>query len=252
MIFKRRDKLPFWTRMRDLVSPPKGWRRGFKYIGRRVQRLPDTPHRIALGFACGAAASFTPFFTLHFFVAAFFAWLVRGNVIAGLFGTIVGNPFSFPLIAATCMSVGNFLLMRAGAGDYSDKLTFEYAWTQPFEFFEGIFTPYLIGGIIPGLLVALASYFLLRPLVARFQQKRRDLLSARARELVNRRQRPAPPQLELAASAPVIRSRDRNSVNRTNGSTPHEPQDPEIDPALAMEPGVATFQPADWPERKAG
>ena len=30
--------------------------------GHRVRRLPDTPHRIALGFACGVFVSFTPFF----------------------------------------------------------------------------------------------------------------------------------------------------------------------------------------------
>ena len=251
MIFKRREKLPFWTRMRDLAAPPKGWRRGFKYIGKRVQRLPDTPHRIALGFACGALASFTPFFTLHIFVAAFFAWIVRGNIIAGAFGTIVGNPISFPLIAAACMSTGNFLLMRAGGDDYSTKLTFEYAWNYPFDFFESIFTPYLVGGAIPGLLAAVASYFLLRPLVARFQQKRRDLLSDRARELVNRRQRPAPPQLEIASPVPMVAGRERQGANGANGSASREAPDPEIDPALTVDPTTA-FPAADWPERKVG
>ncbi|MBX2854784.1 MAG: DUF2062 domain-containing protein [Rhodobacteraceae bacterium] len=238
--------------MRDLVAPPKGWRRGFKYIGKRVQRLPDTPHRIALGFACGAMASFTPFFTLHIFVAAFYGWIVRGNIISAAFGTIVGNPISFPLIATACMSTGNFLLMRAGGGDYSSKLTFEYAWNFPFDFFESIFTPYLVGGIIPGLLAAVASYFLLRPLVARFQQKRRDLLSSRARELVNRRQRPAPPQLELASSAPLVSGREHSGANDANGSSLREAQDPEIDPALAVNPTAAFPSATDWPERKVG
>lgn len=184
MIFKRRETQSFSDRLRALVAPRKGWRRGFKYIGKRVQRLPDTPHRIALGFACGAMASFSPFFTLHIFVAALFAWVVRGNIVAAAFGTIVGNPVSFPLIAAASMKTGNWLLARASGADYSDKLTFDYAWNHPFQFFESIFTPYLIGGIVPGLICSLGFYFLLRPIVARFQKRRRDMLARRARAQV--------------------------------------------------------------------
>ena len=55
MVFKRRDKPPFSIRMRELLYPRRGWRRAIEYLGHRVRRLPDTPHRIALGFACGLA-----------------------------------------------------------------------------------------------------------------------------------------------------------------------------------------------------
>lgn len=184
MIFKRREKRGFWDRIGDLLSPKKGWRRGFVYIGRRVQRLPDTPHRIALGFACGALASFSPFFTLHALVAVILAWVVRGNIIAAAFGTIVGNPVSFPFIAAASLKTGNWLLGRSDGTETLDKLSFDYVWSQPLEFLEMIFTPYLIGGIAPGLLCAAAFYFLLRPIVARFQERRRAILSERARERV--------------------------------------------------------------------
>ena len=42
---------PCSTRIREAVLPRRGWRRGIEYLGHRVRRLPDTPHRIALGFA---------------------------------------------------------------------------------------------------------------------------------------------------------------------------------------------------------
>ena len=189
MIFKRREKRSFWDTVRDLVQPRKGWRRGFKYIGRRVQRLPDTPHRIALGFACGAMASFSPFFTLHALVAVIFAYAVRGNLIAAAFGTIVGNPVSFPFIAAASMGAGNWLLGRVGEGEdaLAAKMSFTYLWEHPVDFLESIFTPYLIGGLAPGLICALAFYFALRPMVGAFQERRRQVLSSRARELVKRR-----------------------------------------------------------------
>ena len=52
MVFNRRDKLTLRDRLRQLV-PRRGWRRGIDYVGHRVRRLPDTPHRLALGFAGG-------------------------------------------------------------------------------------------------------------------------------------------------------------------------------------------------------
>ncbi|MEO1293481.1 MAG: DUF2062 domain-containing protein, partial [Pseudomonadota bacterium] len=136
MIFKRRERPPFWLRMREVLSPRKGWKRGFAYIGKRVQRLPDTPHRIALGFACGALASFTPFFTLHLFVAAGLAWIVRANVLAGAFGTIVGNPISFAFIAAVSLRTGNWLLGREGGRESIDDLSLSYVYNHPWEFFD--------------------------------------------------------------------------------------------------------------------
>ncbi len=188
MIFQRRDKISLWTRLRDLVRPRKGWKRGFRYIGKRVQRLPDTPHRIALGFACGAMASFSPFFTLHALIAALLAWVTRGNLIASVFGTIVGNPISFPLIAATSLKLGNWMLGRnddVGAAD--TKMTFSYMTEHPFDFLESIFVPYLVGGAIPGLICAVTCYLLLRPAVGSFQKRRRNALTARAETLVTER-----------------------------------------------------------------
>lgn len=188
MIFQRREKLSLWARLRDFVRPRKGWKRGFRYIGKRVQRLPDTPHRIALGFACGALASFTPFFTLHALVAALLAWISRGNLIAAVFGTIVGNPITFPLIAATSLQFGNWMMGRiANIDAANEKMTFAYVTDHPFDFLESIFVPYLVGGFLPGVLCALACYLLIRPAVATFQRRRRTILSERAETLVAER-----------------------------------------------------------------
>ena len=73
MVFKRRVKPSLVSRVRAAVLPRRGWRRGVEYLGHRVRRLPDTPHRIALGFACGVFSSFTPFFGLHIILAVVIA-----------------------------------------------------------------------------------------------------------------------------------------------------------------------------------
>ncbi|MEM1277176.1 MAG: DUF2062 domain-containing protein [Pseudomonadota bacterium] len=182
--------------MRELVAPRKGFTRGMNYIGKRMKRLPDSPHRIALGFACGAFASFSPFFGFHFFVAAGFAWLFRGNLLASLFGTIVGNPISFPLISAASLSTGRWILGINSADSGFDAVmdsfseAFKALWInvkklfgyeQSFsdgliDFFYEVFLPYLVGGIPTGLLCGLVFYWLIGPIVAAYQKRRRRRL----------------------------------------------------------------------------
>ena len=50
-------------------------------------------------------------------LAALLAKLMRGNVIASLLATFVGNPLTFLPIAAISMQTGNFLLGRVGVHD---------------------------------------------------------------------------------------------------------------------------------------
>jgi uncharacterized protein (DUF2062 family) len=203
MIFKRRDRPSTYDRVREALAPRKGFWRGFGYINKRMRRLPDSPHRIALGFACGALASFTPFFGLHFIIAMGLAWLVRGNMLASLFGTVIGNPLTFPFISAVSLWTGRWLLgLRARGSDF-EAITHAFAeglnsiWGTAKSWFgygpsmiDGfrifvvdIFLPYLIGGILPGLATAAASYWIIGPLVAAYQQRRRKkLMSIQARQ----------------------------------------------------------------------
>jgi uncharacterized protein (DUF2062 family) len=54
--------------------------------------------------------SVTPFVGVHFFMAGALAWLMRGNVLASAFGTVIGNPWTFPVIWLTTYYLGNFIL----------------------------------------------------------------------------------------------------------------------------------------------
>ncbi len=203
MVFKRRDKPPFFSRLREVLLPQKGWRRGIEYLGHRVRRLPDTPHRISLGLACGLFASFTPFFGLHFILAVAFARVVRGNILAALIGTAFGNPLTFPFIASIALKTGRAILGHAPGTSNFQMLTkafrefFEVLWQSLLSlagsgeaqwakltiFLQDVFWPYLVGGILPGLIAAIACYFLCRPVVAAYQVRRRARLLARLRAL---------------------------------------------------------------------
>ena len=71
--------------------------------------MPASPYAIASGFACGAMVSFTPLIGLHFVLAIFLAYMIRGNFIAALIGTIVGNPITFPFIWGLIYKIGTYI-----------------------------------------------------------------------------------------------------------------------------------------------
>ncbi|WP_420861450.1 DUF2062 domain-containing protein [Algirhabdus cladophorae] len=197
-MFKRRDKRSLWQVTRDLIYPRGGWARAFSYIKHRVRRLPDPPERIARGIFAGIFVTFTPFFGLHFFLAAFLAFLMRGNIIAALLATFFGNPVTFVFIAAGSLQFGHFLLGTRPTGqgnglgrkfsDAGHDLWFNFTalftdrvadWSHWSVFFKEVFYPYLIGGIFPGVLIGWLAYYLSVPLIRAYQNRRKGVLKAK-------------------------------------------------------------------------
>jgi hypothetical protein len=203
MIFKRRERPHFLDRAREFLYPRKGFWRGFGYISKRMRRLPDSPHRIALGFACGAFASFTPFFTLHFILAALIAWILRANIVASLFGTVVGNPVTFPAIATTALWLGRLITGAHDEGsDFNAVMEgFGAAFTALWDgvlslfggapadftglglFFRDVFMPYMLGGSVLGLVAGFVTYWVLGPLITAYQERRQRRFEQRVAEL---------------------------------------------------------------------
>lgn len=206
MVFKRRDRPPIITRLREAILPRGGWRRAIEYLAHRLRRLPDTPHRIALGVAVGVFVSFTPFFGVHVGAAAALAWILRANVVASLIGTLVGNPVTIPLIAPIALGLGRKILGYGVTGRDPSRIQdafgqffsglwdsllslFGYGeseWYKVMRFVEDVIWPYLVGGLLPGLVAAIASYYVTRPLVAAYQTRRRGRMLARAHERLAR------------------------------------------------------------------
>ncbi len=130
--------------------------------------MPDTPYSISAGFAFGAAISFTPLMGFHIALAVSFAWACRSNVIAAVIGTVVGNPWTFPLIWLTIYRVGSWILGRGWlAGlppDFAVDHLFEQVWA--------LFLPMLVGGLPLAVVAWLAFYWPGRYLVAAYQRNR--------------------------------------------------------------------------------
>ncbi|WP_170561208.1 DUF2062 domain-containing protein [Ruegeria atlantica] len=203
MVFKRRDRRSPVQIASEFVYPRGGWTRAFHYVKHRVRRLPDSPERIARGIGAGVFTAFTPFYGLHFLVAAVIARLINGNILAALSGTFFGNPLTYVPIGVVCLQTGHFLLgddfrkeetkgLMKNFGDALGDLKNNFValftdrvadWRGLSVFYDEVFFPYFIGGILPGLLAGAICYYLSLPLIRTYQQRRRDKIKAKFDEI---------------------------------------------------------------------
>jgi uncharacterized protein (DUF2062 family) len=189
-MFKRRTPRSYARSVAEFFYPRGGWTRAGRYIAYRLRRLPDPAHKISRGIAAGVFASFTPFFGLHFVTAGLLAWAMRGNILASILATFFGNPFTFPIIATISVELGTLMLGRSHVPPQDILLGFSLAsveiwgnfaaifspataeWSQTGAFYSRIFVPYLVGGIIPGVITAIAAYLMANPVIASYQRGR--------------------------------------------------------------------------------
>ena len=138
------------------------------YYKLRLARLPASNYAISSGFACGSMVSFTPLLGLHFILALFFAYLIRGNLIAALIGTVVGNPLTFPFIWGLIYKVGTFVTTIKHV-TLSNKINFEMIVNQTYE----IFFPMFVGGIIIAPLVWITTYFVIYSFISSYKKRKK-------------------------------------------------------------------------------
>ncbi|HCP81929.1 MAG TPA: DUF2062 domain-containing protein [Octadecabacter sp.] len=212
MVFRRRDRRPLWRAVYEVFWPRGGWGRAAQYVKHRVRRLPDTPEKIARGIWAGVFTTFSPFYGLHFLFAVLIAMIMRGNILASLMATFFGNPLTYIPIAYASLTTGHWLLgtrldrslladpsretcgigcqfNNAGSDlwhNFKAMFTDDKAdWHGLSEFGSEVFHPYLVGGIIPGIIAATISYSLCVPLIRAYQNSRRKALRAKLSQLKN-------------------------------------------------------------------
>lgn len=181
MLFRRRQPLSYSTRLRELVWPRKGFSRPFQYFGKRVLRLSATPHAVAAGLVAGIVSSLTPFIGFHFLIAFALAYLISGNMLAAALGTAVGNPLTFPFIWAATWEVGRYLLGQDGPSGPAVDL--HHLWHEfgIAHIWEPVLKPMLVGAIPLAVISTIVVYTCTYIAVDRFQRRRRERLSERAR-----------------------------------------------------------------------
>jgi len=214
VVFKRRNPRSWLSATRNLVYPDGGFRRATQYMIHRMRRLPDEPHKIARGVFAGTFVNFPPIFGIQFVTAALFAWVIRGNILAALLCTFLSNPITTPLIAVGALELGHWMLgievpltpvmifdafSQAGLElwrNFLSMFSHETArWESLARFWQTIYFPYLVGSILPGLVVSVIAYYVTIPLVRAYQKLR----ATKTREAIEKRRRVKAALLELRA-----------------------------------------------------
>ena len=211
MVFRRRDRRSPLRALADFLWPRGGWGRAFLYVKHRVRRLPDSPERIARGIWAGVFTTFTPFYGIHFVIAALIARMMNGNILAALSGTFFGNPLTYVPIGVASLQTGHWLLgtefdadvdkslvgkFLAAGGDLKDNL-FALFHDQPADwkglhlFYNEVFYPYMVGCLIPGIISATVCYYLSLPVIRVYQQRRRAKIKAKFEAIKQRADVPA-------------------------------------------------------------
>lgn len=182
----------------DMIYPRGGWLRAATYVIHRLRRLPDQPHRIGRGIAAGTFISFTPLFGFHFIGGAACAWLIRGNILAALLATFVGNPVTLPFIAFLAVSLGRSILGMHG--EISAKLIIsefsqaggelwhniralfgseDMHWENLIRFFHELYWPYMVGGVLSGLVISTAFHYMTVPIIRAYHRRRAKKMAQR-------------------------------------------------------------------------
>ena len=202
-MFKRDRKKALARRLREFVWPEMGWRRLWRYLRYRLLRLSGSPYAVAAGFASGAAVSFTPLVGFHMLLGVVVARLIGANMVAALFGTIVGNPWTFPFIWLWTYKLGIWLgVDPAGAADPGGRLNdlipaivdallafdLKYLAAEVWP----IAAPMLAGGAVTGVVVWAVTYLSLKPVFEVYQNRRAARRSAKPSKVASHETEIAP------------------------------------------------------------
>ncbi len=215
MVFKRRNRRNLLRVVAESFWPRGGWGRAALYVKHRLRRLPDSPHRIARGIFAGVFVSFTPFYGFHFVTAFLVSKAIGGNYLAALLATFFGNPVTFPFIAAISLKLGYWILAlevdpdvrrqlhEGGAEQMSSNLMTKFSgafadlwsnfwsmftsdvahWSRLEIFYDQVFLPFLVGGIVPGIIAGLVAYYVTMPFITAYQNRRQVKLKKKLEQI---------------------------------------------------------------------
>ena len=156
-MFKRKNPLNIYSKIRIYFWPEKGFLRNFSYFWKRLIRIPDTSFSISMGFSIGFFIAFTPFFGLHFIISGIISWLLKVNIFSSVIGNFFASFISYPL-----MAFGMFFISNENNAD---------GWFNYFIYFAKPTLPIFSGILIIGLVLSFICYFLVNYVIEVFKNK---------------------------------------------------------------------------------
>jgi hypothetical protein len=133
----------------------------------RVKDFHGDPHFVAMGMAIGVFVAATPSMPFQTVIAVALAFILRSSKAAAAIGVWLSNPITFPVFYLASYKVGTLLFGISEVynpdGESADLL----------KLGAEITIAAVIGGIIIGLFLAIAAYFITRKIYTkiRFREK---------------------------------------------------------------------------------
>lgn len=171
--------------IKEFFYPSIGFKAWVRYIFLSLNRKQASSHSLALGLALGVFVSFTPFLGFHSVLAMLLAYFLSASLISSVVGTLIGNPWTFPLIWHWSLKIGNLILyqqhppsmkLHGGIKLYISSENFMHYW-------ENYIYPMTIGGIPLGLITAIFIYFILKYQIDKYRAIRKAILAKRKAEI---------------------------------------------------------------------
>ncbi|WP_027178675.1 DUF2062 domain-containing protein [Maridesulfovibrio bastinii] len=151
----------------------------FYYL--KVMRINATPHKIALGAACGVFGGCFPFIPglpLQTVIAVICAFITRSSKIAAIIATWISNPLNWLFFYFIQYKIGTFLLpitvdFNPDQWKVSDFMAI--GW-------KGV-TILIFGGFILGIPLGIISYFAAKFFIQRYRKRKALRTLARRNKL---------------------------------------------------------------------
>lgn len=136
-------------------------KQNIKQFINRFKKLRGDPHYVAMGMAIGVFVSTTPTIPFHTAIAIVLAFVLRGSKPAAAIGVWFCNPVTMPFLYLWSYKVGMFVLGNSAPFDPKYE-----SITELFKLGMDITSAMVIGGIIIGILPAIAAYIITRNIFA--------------------------------------------------------------------------------------
>ena len=160
------------------------WRWLERRIKFRILHVNDSPHRIALGVALGAAIAVTPAIGLQTVILILLALLVRANVMAGVPLLLLSNPFTLVPVYAPSYYLGSRMLgaradMGKFAGDVSAAMRAADGFFAKVQAWWRVTLPYAlplwVGSLVVAAALGILAYVVTRWTVTAYRRRRPQL-----------------------------------------------------------------------------
>ena len=155
---------------------------------RRFLKLRGDPREIALGFALGLFIGMSPSMGFQMAIAATLAAFLKWDKLSAAMGVWITNPLTAPFIYSVTYIVGSTIYGTTKIFAPPDEMTLSIA-KKILANTPGIFYSLTIGGVVLGIPLAIAGYFISYRLLLRYHEDLKKKMARQREKLKVRKDR---------------------------------------------------------------